>query len=212
MTEQEYITGLERLRAAEPGNLLLRKLSAGASVVNGLLLKKALEKLGADHIVDVTKMLEPDEVFEQNDPTDDQLLRTLRRELSGLFSERNRLSDLFRSLKTDAQRAENSENIQLVQRRIERQMLRVRHYKIHGTLPEGDTGRHYIPKDGLELSRKQASLRASISRKKKDVAKAESADLADPRNARKLEKELDSLRDLRGQLVEVDKAIAALKN
>lgn len=211
MTDADFHNALQHLTAIHPGNLLLNKFRReGNTAVNALLLQSQLAKA-----LEEQPTRQSDELYEEEepDPVDDDTLRGLRVKLRKLFGERSALSDRFYGLKTVQDRADNSEDIQLVQRNIERTMQSIRHYRIHGSLPE-EAMRHYVPKDGLELSKKQNSLRANISREKRIVAELRQAHAdrpGDRATERKLEKRLSRLEELKTDLKNVTEAIEDLQ-
>lgn len=209
MTDHDYHSALARLATADPANLLLNKLRQGPGTVNKLLLAQQLRKLGEQPVTE-RAAVEQEWEEEEADALDDETLRGLRVRLRKLFSDRARLSDRFWTLKNTQERAYNSEDVQVVQRNIERTMQAVRHWKIHGTLPD-ELQKHYVPKDGLELARRQNSLRANVSRQRRIVRELQEAELNDMATARKLEKALDRLQELKTDLSNVTEAIKNLR-
>ena len=209
MTEQEYFEAVARVAAASPAHPLLRTLQRGHSTINEIYLAAALKSVEAAAMAE--EATETADVFDANDDPADPELVKMRVEMRRLFFERNSLSNRFRDCRSNAERADISAQIEVVQRNIGRQMRRIRHWKLAGQLPDGDDGRHYVPRDGLELARLQASLRASISRKKGEVADLQSLDLSEnERGQRKLESCLKKLEDLEMHLAEVRKVIQNL--
>jgi hypothetical protein len=195
MTAELYASKLEELERLAPKNLLLDKLKQGTGIVNNVLLAIELKKAREEAIE------------EPGDPIGDDRLKAMRVELRKLFSDRAALSNKFHDCKTNADRAVVSEDIQVVQRNIERVMGWIRQYIVHGTLPDEAERKYYVPKDGLELAKKRNSLRASISRKKKEVERLRQGDLSSPALARKVESEENKLTDLKMQLANVEEAI-----
>lgn len=195
MTAELYASKLEELERLAPKNLLLDKLKQGTGIVNNVLLAIELKKAREEAIE------------EPGDPIGDDRLKVMRVELRKLFSDRAVLSNQFHDCKTNADRAVVSEDIQVVQRNIERVMGWIRQYIVHGTLPDEAERKYYVPKDGLELAKKRNSLRASISRKKKEVERLRQGDLSSPALARKVESEENKLTDLKMQLANVEEAI-----
>jgi len=207
MTAAEYTAKLDQLEELDPANLLLKKLRQGTSVVNDLLLAQALAKAKTAERTEAKDA----EVDETTDPVNDKRLRAMRTELRQLFSDRAKLSNRFHECQTNEERSHNSEDIQVVQRNIERVMLRIRDYKLHGIIPEGPL-KYYIPKDGLELSKKLNSVRSNISIKKKKFNQLLATITPESSNAekRKVESEQRKLEDLKMQLTNIEKAIEAL--
>lgn len=223
MTKHDFFKKLATLEAAAPQHPLLPMLRRGHSAINEIYLQNALKKvdaavMGGQHSPKMSGISEndgfPDSVNEHDLPDDDpadERLRLMRVELRGLFSERAKLSDRFHELTTIEARAENSEEIQIVQLNIGRQMKKIRTWKLTNTLPDDESAKFYVPKDGLALARAQNSLRVRISRKNKEVEvlrkNAETNNAAE----RALETQLDKLKKLKNELAQVDKAIADLK-
>lgn len=199
MTAAEYHTKLAELQRLAPGNLLLNKLRQGSSPVNDVLLLNALRK--------AREQAKPPPEVDTDDPVGDERLAAMRVEQRKLFSERAALSNRFHGCSTNSERAAISEDIQVVQRNIERLAGWIRQYKVHGTLPDEVERKYYVPKDGLELSKKRNSLRVMISRKKKELETLRKGDLSHPATARKVEVEETKFDDLKAQLATIEKAI-----
>lgn len=207
MSDEKYHTVLEQLQEADPTNPLLRFLKSGPSVQNWLLLKRAIAKVREKP--EPLSDQEADDQDESTDPVQDETLRLMRVDLRKLFTERNILSDRFHELKSVDMRRGNSEEIQIIQRNIERLMKNIRHYKIHGQMPEGGRSKYYVPKDGLELAKRMNSLRANISRKKREIEQLRE-NIKGPEDERKLEAELNKLADLQTQKSNVEQKIKDL--
>jgi hypothetical protein len=199
MTADAYTTKLADLERLAPKHPLLTRLRQGSSPVNNVLLANELKKAKENAQTSV-----PD------DSVADERLKAMRVELRKLFSERAVLSNRFHACTTNTDRADVSEDIQVVQRNIERLMEWIRQYIVHGTIPEANL-KYYVPKDGLELSKKRNSLRSSISRKEKEIKGLRKGDLSDRVLARKVEAAENKLTDLKSQLVNVEKAIGDLQ-
>lgn len=163
MTYQEKI---EALRDAEPQHPLLRRLSAGESRANVIILDNCLKKIRQQ------KKAAADAPAD-NEPSDPALNR-LHIEKSRLYAERARLSNTFHDCQTDKERRKVSEQIQIVQARIEIVRANIRAYKANGRLPEEEE-EFPIPADPFRLIGLRDSLRAAISRKKKEIGMAETA-------------------------------------
>lgn len=209
MTAQEYCDEVAELAAAAPGHPLLRTLQSGHSVINEIYLREAMKSVDPSAIAEAAT--ENADVFDQNDDPGDPELARMRTEIRKLFFERNGLSNRFRGCGSKSERAEVSADIEVVQRNIGRMMQRIRHWKIAGKLADDDPGGNYVPKDGLELARLRASLRASISRKKGEIGELRAEDLTtDERAQRRLESCLKKLESLEIHLAQVQKAVAGL--
>lgn len=206
MTNDEYHRNLQRLAALDPACLLLNKLRQGPSLVNELLLLRALSEIEINPPTEQVQL----EMEEEDDPVDDVTLKTMRTKLRKLFSERNRLSDHLHICKNNTERAHTSEDIQITQRNIERTMQRIRQYKQDGTLADDETAKDYLPKDGLALSKKLNSLRANVSRQKKIVAELDAINSTDPAHLRKLEKAKDRLQELKRLKKNAEEAVENL--
>lgn len=203
MTATDYTAKLAELERIAPGSLLLNKLRTGSSTVNDVLLTNALKK--------AKEQARPAPDSESDDPVGDERLKAMRIEQRKLFSERAALSNRFHGCKTNPDRAAISEDIQVVQRNIERLAGWIRQYKVHGTLPDDAERKYYVPKDGLELAKKRNSLRVMISRKEKLLKELRTNDLSHPATARKVEVEENKLTDLKAQLATIEKAIDDLQ-
>jgi len=202
MTATDYTAKLAELERLAPTSLLLNKLRAGSSVVNDLLLTNALRKAKEE-----AKAEQP----LPDDPVGDARLKSMRVELRQLFSERAVLSNRFHTCKSNSDRADVSQDIQVVQRNIERVMGWIRQYIVHGTLPDDAERKYYVPKDGLELSNKQKSLRVMICRKEALLKTLRQTNLDEPATARRVEVEERKLTDLKAQLSTIEKAITDLR-
>lgn len=214
MNARQYAEGLERLKATNPANPLLQTLDRGFTPINAIYLKAQLQVLPVESEPNGAPKEPTDDsevdLEETPDPIGDDLLRQMRWDLRRFFAERSALSNKFHELNTVEKRAENSEEIQILQRSIARLMGKIRHYKAYGSLPEEYQTRYYIPKDGLELAKLQNSLRAQISRKAKEIKAVRLQDES-PQMLRKLETCENKLTDLKNNLENVQKAIADIQ-
>ncbi|HRI58342.1 MAG TPA: hypothetical protein PK228_01420 [Saprospiraceae bacterium] len=210
MTYQEAI---EALRAAQPGHVLLRLLSLKETPANRLVLDRELRKIarpaaaptpiGAVAAVRVVEIEQED----QPDDTDDDVLTRLRMQQSDLFGDRRKLSNSLHDCANDAQRAKVSREIQSVQRRIEWVRKQIQDYKAYGYVP-GQDEKYPVPDDPFVLTNLRDSLRASLSRKKKEI-RLLGADVLDevPGAAEKLQKAETKFTELQNHLTRVQKAI-----
>ena len=200
---QDLLDGLARLRPSHP--LLPKYRQEGKTVINAVILRQVVAKLREtrhDGIAGSTGT-------EVDDDPEDDILKNERIRQRKLYSERADLSNSLHTAGTRQDRAGISEEIQIVQRNIERCNKRIRHYKAHGAMPNDGKLRHYVPRDGHDLERKKASLMASISRKKKEIRKLRARPMGEV-EARKIEKAKDKLKDLQAHLKNVKDAITDL--
>lgn len=199
MTYQDKLNALER---AAPGHALIRVFRLIQSAGNEMLLDRELEKIPAQAPPAPAIQDDPDP-----DEEEDETLRRLRIDQSNLYAERAKLSNSFHDCANDRQRAVVSEKIQVVQHRIEEVRGLIRQYKQYGTIPEPDE-KYPVPEDSFKLLATLHSLRASISRKKREIEHL-GREVAenDPAAPEKLEKAEAKLKDLRTHLEHVKKAI-----
>lgn len=201
MTYQEQ---LDTLKKRNPSHPLLRVFSVSRTPINAILLARALEKSKPP---EPEKTEEVDEEDEELDQDDDETLRRLRMQQSNLFVERRKLSNSFHECANDRQRRTVSEKIQVVQRRIEMVRAEIRQYKELGYLPEPDE-KYPVPEDTFRLVALRDSLRASISRKKREIEHiGREIEEKDPEAPARLEKAEAKLKDLKTHLEHVKKAI-----
>jgi len=151
MTEAEYSVGLEIVQEQHPDYPLLRQLEGGYSKTNAVYLRYALKSLNAP-------------VIDANDA----VLKKLNKEKSTLFGQRAKLSNGFHECDSDRERANLSNQIQVVQREIGDKIKVIEHFEKTGELPK-PTLKYDIPADRYELAKKLASLRASISRYRRKI-------------------------------------------
>lgn len=196
MTAETYNQELKRLQAEWPKYPLLRILRQGYSVQNMHILIRALSKLKEKPTP--LNDAEATNIDQQDDDPKDETLRMMRVHLRKLFINRAELSDKFHNLHTPDDRLKNSEEIQMLQREIEAMMTKIRHYKIHGELPEGQKpGKFYIPTDPASLIIKHKQLQKLIVDKRMQINKMkQNGDLNDPRSARLLEGWINRLEEL----------------
>lgn len=200
MTYQDKVRALED---AVPGHALIRVFRLIQSAGNEMLLDRELDKVRAA----APQAPAVQEGDDDPDEAEDETLRRLRMDQSTLFADRRKLSNSFHDCANDRQRAGVSEKIQVVQHRIEEVRELIRHYKQYGSVPEPDE-KYPVPEDSFKLLATLHSLRASISRKKKEIEHL-GREVAenDPAAPAKLEKAEAKLKDLRTHLEHVKKAI-----
>lgn len=208
-----YEAKIEALRAAQPGHVLLRILSMGETAANRLILDGELKKIGASPPTPspserggaTPRVAEADE--ETPDDTEDEVLTRLRMQQSDLFCDRRKLSNSFHDCDTDAERAKVSRDIQRVQRQIEWVRKQIADYKAFGYLP-GKDEKYPVPDDPFVLLSLRNSLRASVSRKTKEV-RLLASDVADEVAGaeEKLQKAEAKLTELQNHLTRVQKTV-----
>ena len=204
-----YREAYDALIAAKPDHIL-RRLLTNESAGNRVILDAELRKLGV--AAAAPGAMRPAATFVEveneapDDPEDDVLTR-LRVNQSDLFTERRRLSNTFHDCDTDGERAVVSRNIQKVQRQIEFVMRQIADYKEHGRIP-GQDEKYPVPDDPFALVSLRNSLRASISRKSKEI-RLLGEDVANevPVAAEKLQRAETKFSELQNHLTRVQKAV-----
>lgn len=165
-----YRDAYDALIAAKPDHIL-RRILATESAGNRVILDSELRKLGVGAATEppiaASAAVFVDEI-EQPDGVEDDVLTRLRMQQSDFFCERRRLSNRFHECDTDAERANVSRDIQKVQRQIEFVRRQIEDYKQHGRIP-GKEDKYPVPDDPFVLLSLRNSLRASISRKSKEI-------------------------------------------
>lgn len=201
----DYPEQLATLEKANPKHPLLWAFRRGYSAGNALLLQREIEKLPPP-VAPAPVEADGDDPNDQDDP-EDETLRRLRMEQSNLFSERRKLSNTFHDCANDRQRATVSEKIQVLQHRIESVKQTIRTYKEQGRIPEPDE-KYPVPDDPFKLLALRDSLRASISRKKREIEHiGREIEEKDPAAPAKLEKAEAKLKDLQIHLKHVQKGV-----
>lgn len=196
----DYEEALRRLEKAVPNHRLLWYFRRGNTPANALLLQHELEKLPKE----APPVADDDEI---PDDVNDETMRRFRMDQSTLFSERRKLSNQFHDCRTQRDRARVSEEIQVVQGRIERLKQEMKTYLEQGRIPEPDE-KYPVPEDTFRLLGLRDSLRASISRKKREIEHiGREMEENKPEAGSKLEKAEAKLKDLKIHLNHVQKAI-----
>lgn len=198
-----YREALDALRAACPNHPLLRVFSMQEGAAMRVLIDIELKKNAPDT---ATQPPIGAAVDENPDDSEDEYLKNLRRQQSDLFCDRRKLSNQFHGCASDAQRARVSEDIQIVQRKIEFVRRQINDYK-NGAAPGVDE-KYPVPQDPFRVILLRQSLRSSISRKSKE--NRELGDLAArdaPGADKALEKGEAKMRELQNHLNRVEKAI-----
>lgn len=196
----DYEQQLKRLEKAVPKHPLLWAFRRGHTASNALLLARALDKIPPPPVV-----IQDDDP-EPPDDVDDDTMRRFRMDQSNLFSDRRKLSNEFHTCQSDRQRAGVSERIQIVQAQIERLKQQINIYKEQGRIPEPDE-KYPVPEDPFKLLALRASLRASISRKKRKIVQIGRDQDKLPDAPERLAKAEGKLKELKLHLNHVKKAI-----
>ncbi len=146
MTEKEFDNNLRFLEMAEPDNVLLPTIRQGYSKLNCIFLKQSIKSIPVVPIPEAAMVFDPEQI-------------DIR--ITQLFGERAKLSNRFHELATDKARAENSKEIQNIQRQISDLMIQ----KENGASDASDG----IPTDPIQLMKYLNSTRAKISQAKKEL-------------------------------------------
>jgi hypothetical protein len=145
MTQNQYEQKLLVLETLDPESKLLPMLRKGFSQLNAIYLNQALK-----NVKKVPVFIEEKEV----EVPDDNLQIRVRK----LYGERAKLSNRFHELDSDKARAENSKEIQRIQRQIQ------------DLLTNGQTeADNEIPEDPIAMMKFLNSTRAKISQAKKEL-------------------------------------------
>lgn len=190
MKKDRYDINLNYLRDRAPNHPLLPTLERGHSFINARYLQKALDKLPED-----TPEPEPTKSKEKTtEAPKDKTLKGLQISRSKLYTERARLSNRFHDMNTDDARAANSQQIQIVQRQIQKLDTEIEYYQEYGKLPENKEQELYpLPNSALDIDRKIKSIRARISQTKKLIDKY--FEQNDTAKIEKYEKQLSHLKN-----------------
>ena len=146
MTEKEFDDNLRYLEMADPENILLPTIREGYSKLNAIFLKQAVKNIPVVPIPEAAMVFDPEMI-------------DIR--ITELFGQRAKLSNRFHELGTDKARAENSKEIQAIQRQISDLMIQ----KENGATEASDG----IPTDPIQLMKFLNSTRAKISQAKKEL-------------------------------------------
>lgn len=192
-----YAEALAALKAQQPGHLLLRLLSLAETPANRLILERELSKFPDQEEA-------PKEIASPGEQTG--VLDGLFRQQSDLFGERRKLSNSFHDCQTDADRRAVSISIQSVQARIEFVRSQIKDFKALGHLPKADE-KYPVPEDPFKLGALRASLRASISRKTRELKDLALEALDGKEDLKKTAASETKLRELQNHLKLVQKSI-----
>ena len=204
MTYQE---GIEQLRKLKPDHVLLRMLEAKESTVHFKILQSELKKHSPQEMQPICISDQEADQEEAVDEVEDELLRGMRMQLSGLYVDRAKLSNTFHDCSTNHERRVVSEKVQVVQVRIEMLRQQIRAYKSTGRTPDSDD-QYPIPENPFQLRALRDSLRSSISRKRREIMHlGREVSENKPGAADRLPKAEAKLKDLENHLNRVQKAV-----
>lgn len=177
MSAQQYQEAVERIEKRNPDEILLPTLRSGYCRINEVYLRAAMRRLST---VSMEKIPHPRE-----QKYADANLRDLWRERTELFGQMNKLSNHFHDCKSDDERAANSRSIRVIWGKILEVKDRIEYYEQHGELPApADEERFPIPDDLVEIVKKQLSLRAQISQRKRQLDGLAGLHESDPERAK----------------------------
>ena len=184
MTRQEYEQAVALIERRNPGETLLNTLRAGYRPVNEIYIRAALRRLPPVGLK--TEGIAGEERDTQRDRRGaDAQLRELWGERTRLFGEMNKCSNHFHECKSDDERAANSRSIRVIWGKILEVKDRIEYYEQHGELPAPtDEERFPIPDDLVEIVKKQLSLRAQISQRKRQLDGLAGLHESDPERAK----------------------------
>lgn len=194
MNEEEYLAAVDWVALKHAQHPLLPSLRQGYSRINLIYLKKALQDVGKPQESSIQEA-----VVEATDP----VLVKLQRERRTLFTHRAKLSNYFHECKTDQQRAANSDEIRIVQRKIEVCLRSIRIYKKTGKLPEQEDVEELT---GIALMKKYRSTLSNISIKKRNLKHA--AHARDERTKNQIAKWEAALKKLENEKLRLERLIA----
>lgn len=195
MNEDEYLAGVDWVALRHPKHPLIRSLREGYTKINVIYLKHALKEVGEPERENIKAA-----VVEAKDP----ILIKLQRERRTLFTHRAKLSNYFHECTTDDQRAANSDEIRLVQRKIEVCLRSIRIYKKTGELPEQAEKEETLT--GVALMMKYRSVVSNISIKKRNLRKA--AHARDERTKKQISRWEAKLKELENERLRLERLIA----
>ena len=121
MTEQEYLDCLAMLIEEVPNHVLIPELRKGYNTMNVVYLESIIKKI--DIKIPAPKIKEPG---------NDDLIEMEARKAT-LFGERAKWSNKFHTSKTDQQRADISDQIDLIQDEIAQVMKEIKYFETHQT-------------------------------------------------------------------------------
>ena len=183
MSNNDYTSKLAYIKSIEPNHPMITQLDKGSSVVNDILIEKALAQLPAP--------VSPSEVSDEEKTTEkDPIIKRFRVQIRNQFVQRAKLSDHFHICGSDAERSRISKAIESIQDKIEQLFKDLDHYEQKKELPQLQTTDNYpIPDNPVLLLSKQSSLRSNISIHKKKLRK-EAEHGQDPERIKELESHL----------------------
>lgn len=160
MSIEDFQAGFEWVKLCNKDEPLLGVLKKGPSKINVLYLQHLLKKYG-----------EPKAKSDQAAkplPADDPAVLMLLKEKKSLFGRRARLSNSFHDATTDAERANISDDIRIVQGHIKAVMRKIEYYQKTGNIPE-EAAVKEVELSGVEIMKQLNSVRSKISYHKKKL-------------------------------------------
>lgn len=191
MTQSDYIAGLELLKAKRPNYPLIRTLEDGYNSLNCIYMKHALRE-----IPNATKVQKKRKKAKKTDGK----MKRLQIEKKGLFGRRAKLSNSFDDCKTDADRANVSDEIKSIQKQIKTVSRSILYYDQNGKLPEKKEAAE-LNLSGIELIKKRNSLRSNISIRKSSIIKLQKE--GPNKNKSRIQELSDKLKELNQNLQNV---------
>jgi hypothetical protein len=160
MTAADFEIHLREIERRNPKEPLLPTLRKGYSVLGVIYMRAAIARLPEDK-----------PVYEgPKEPANaDATLRELWRQRTELFGEMNKCSNLFHSMKTDTQRADNSRAIMRIWSSILDVKAKIAHYEENQSLPEIPENEDNIDGNPVKMAKQLNSIRARISQRRKKV-------------------------------------------
>jgi hypothetical protein len=178
------------LKAKKPDHPLIKLLDNGMSIINSLYLTQALKDI--------------DLVINKDEPSELEL-KNLFRKKTQLVGQRAILSNSFHNCKSDHERAEVSEEIQLIQHQIVGINQKIRKYEETGEIPS-DSKLDNLPGDLYKLFLIKENARKNIPRLEKAIE--ELFQLPEtPKTNQKIQEKEEKLKELKLIKTHVEKLI-----
>lgn len=190
MTHSDYNAGLELLKAKKPDHPLLKVLEKGMSTLNSLYLTQALKDI--------------DMVITQDAPGGLEV-KNLFRKKTHLVGQRAILSNSFHNCKSDQERADVSEEIQLIQHQIVGINQKLRQYEETGEIPS-TSKLDNLPEDLYQLFRMKENARKNIPRLEQAIEELYQLPES-PKNAQRIQEKEEKLKELKLLKTHVEKLI-----
>lgn len=161
MKKEQYEKLVTLLKQVAPEQRWMPILISGYSAANVIFLRKALEE------EKINPEFQPK--VKPPDPADERKISKLSAKLTKLFAERAKLSNRFHVLTTVTARAKNSDKIQEVQDQMAVLYKQMDFFRATGQLITEYEDEHQLPNDKYALAKKLNTIRASISRERRNV-------------------------------------------